>query len=189
VDHGGSILVLAGGMKISPEAPMAQPRPLPWNPLLQKFGLSVRGDMAYDLVANEAIPVPSDLGRVLQEYPFFMRAESTRRSTINQDLGGAVITWASTIDTTKAPHGTVTPLLLASAAAGTLSGVTSIDPNRDFPRTNLGRQVVAVVAAPKGKGRAVVVGSIDFATDRFVRNAPENLSLALNSIDWLAQDE
>ncbi len=120
VDHGGSILVLAGGMKISPEAPMAQPRPLPWNPLLQKFGLSVRGDMAYDLVANEAIPVPSDFGRVLQVYPFFMRAESTRRSTINQDLGGAVITWASTIDTTKAARGTVTPLLLTSADAGTL---------------------------------------------------------------------
>ena len=111
VDHGGSILVLAGGMRISPEAPMAQPRPLPWNPLLQKFGLSVRSDMAYDLVANEAIPVPSDYGRVLQVYPFFMRAESTRRSTINQDLGGAVITWASTIDTTKAARGTVTPLL------------------------------------------------------------------------------
>ena len=189
VDHGGSILVLAGGMKISPEAPMAQPRPLPWNTLLQKFGLSVRGDMAYDLVANEAIPVPSDFGRVLQVYPFFMRAESTRRSTINQDLGGAVITWASTIDTTKAARGTVTPLLLTSADAGTLSGVTSIDPSRDFPRTNLGRQLVAVVASPKGKGRAVVVGSTDFATDRFVRNAPENLALALNSIDWLAQDE
>ena len=189
VDHGGSILVLAGGMKISPEAPMAQPRPLAWNTLLQRFGLSVRGDMAYDLVANEAIPVPSDFGRVLQVYPFFMRAESTRRSTINQDLGGAVITWASTIDTTKAAHGTVTPLLLTSAAAGTLSGITSIDPGRDFPRANLGRQLVAVVAAPKGRGRAIVIGSTDFVTDRFVRNAPENLALALNSIDWLAQDE
>src|SRR5262249_41247294 len=85
--------------------------------------------------------------------------------------------------------GTVTPLLLTSAGAGTLTGVTSIDPSRDFPRTNLSRQVVAVVAAPKGKGRAVVVGSTDFATDRFVRNAPENLELALNAIDWLAQDE
>ena len=59
----------------------------PWNALLQQFGVSVRSDMAYDLVANEAIPVPSDFGRVLQVYPFFIRAESTRRSTINQDLG------------------------------------------------------------------------------------------------------
>jgi ABC-type uncharacterized transport system involved in gliding motility auxiliary subunit len=191
VDGGGSILVLAGGMALSPEAPLARPRTLPWNTLLEPFGVSVRSDMTYDLVANEAIPVPSDFGRVLQIYPFFMRAESTRRSTINHDLGAAVLTWASTIDTSKAPRGTITPLFITSAAAGTLTGPTSIDPGRDFPRTSLERRLVAVVAAPKdsSRGRAVVVGSTDFATDRFVRNAPENLALALNAIDWLAQDE
>jgi ABC-type uncharacterized transport system involved in gliding motility auxiliary subunit len=35
----------------------------------------------------------------------------------------------------------------------------------------------------------VVVGSSDFASDRFVRRAPDNLALALNAVDWLAQDE
>jgi ABC-type uncharacterized transport system involved in gliding motility auxiliary subunit len=191
VDRGGSIFVLAGGMAISSEAPAAQPRPLPWNALLQRFGVSVRPDMTYDLLANEAIPVPTDFGRVLQVYPFFIRAESTRRSAINQDLGAAVLTWASTIDTTKAARGTITPLLLTSDAAGTFTGSTSIDPQRDFPRTSLGRKLLAVVATPRSgpRGRAVVIGSNDFATDRFVRNAPENLAVALNAIDWLAQDE
>ena len=191
LDHGGSLLVLAGGMKVSPEAPMAQPRPLPWNPLLQRMGLSVRGDMVYDLLANEAIPLPTSFGRVLQSYPFFIRAESTRRSTINQDVGAAVLTWPSTIDTTKAPAGTITPLLLTSAAAGTFTGATSIDPRSDFPRDKLGRQLLAVAATSKapGRGRLVVVGSNDFATDRFVQGAPENLALTLNAIDWLAQDE
>jgi hypothetical protein len=147
--------------------------------------------MAYDLIANEAIPVPSDFGRVLQVYPFFMRAASTRSSPINQDLGAAVMTWASTIDTTKAAKGTVTPLLVTSTAAGTLTGPTSIDPGRDFARTGLGQKVVAAMVTPKdsARGRAVVVGSTDFSTDRFVQNAPENLAFALNAIDWLAQDE
>ncbi|HEY8258333.1 MAG TPA: Gldg family protein [Gemmatimonadales bacterium] len=193
VDRGGSLLVLAGGMAISPEAPMAQPRTLPYNALLKRFGVSIRGDMAYDLVANEAVPVPSDFGRVLQVYPFFMRAQSTRLSAINQDLGAAVLTWASTIDTTKAARGSVTPLFLTSEAAGTVSGPTSIEPQRDFPRTGLGRQLLAVMAtagdSARGRARAVVIGSTDFATDRFVQNAPENLALALNAIDWLAQDE
>jgi ABC-type uncharacterized transport system involved in gliding motility auxiliary subunit/ABC-type transport system involved in multi-copper enzyme maturation permease subunit len=190
VDGGGSILVLAGGMAVSAEAPMAEPRTLAWNTLLQKFGVSIRGDMAYDLIANEAIPVPSDFGRVLQVYPFFMRAASTHNSPVNQDLGAAVMTWASTIDTTKASRGTVAPLLVTSTAAGTVTGPTSIDPSRDFDRSKLGRQVVAVAVTPKdsSRGRAVVVGSTDFATDRFVQNAPENLALALNAIDWLAQD-
>ena len=190
VDGGGSVLVLAGGMKVSPEMPLAQPHPVPWNPLLQRFGVSIRGDMAYDLLANEAIPVPSDFGRVLQVYPFFIRSESTRRTPVNQDIGAAVLTWASTIDTSKAPKGSVTPLLVTSTAAGTFTDPTSIDPRSDFPRTKLGRQLLGVMATTKGgRGRAVVIGSSDFATDRFVQAAPENLALVLNAIDWLAQDE
>jgi hypothetical protein len=147
--------------------------------------------MAYDLVANEAVPLPSQYGRVLQVYPFFIRAESTRRSAINQDLGAAVMTWASTIDTAKAGAGTITPLLLSSPSSGAFTDATSIDPRSDFPHTDLSRRLLAAVAAPKGKGhgRAVAIGSSDFATDRFVQNAPENLALALNAIDWLAQDE
>ena len=150
VDGGGSVLVLAGGMAISPQEPVATPRPVPWNALLQRFGVSIRSDITYDLVANEAVPLPSDYGRVLQVYPFFIRAESTRRSTINQDLGAAVMTWASTIDTAKAAPGTITPLLLTSASSGTFTDATSIDPRSDFPQTQLGRRLLGVVAAPKG---------------------------------------
>ena len=191
VDRGGSVLVLAGGMAVSMQEPLATPRPVPWNAVLERFGVSIRSDMAYDLVANEAVPLPSALGRVLQVYPFFIRAESTRRSMINQDLGAAVMTWASTVDTAKAKPGTITPLLLTSASAGTFTDATSIDPRSDFPQTQLARRLLGVVAAPKGspRGRAVVIGSTDFATDRFVQGAPENLALTLNAIDWLAQDE
>jgi len=196
VDKGGSILVLAGGMKVSPQMPMAEPQPLAWNSVLQRFGVSIRSDMAYDLLANEAVPVPSDLGRVLQVYPFFIRSESSRLSLVNQDIGAVVLTWASTIDTSKAVKGTVTPLLATSTAAGTFTNATSIDPGSDFPRTDLGRKLLAVLVAPRdsgkaasGKGRTVVVGSSDFASDRFVQFAPENLGLALNAVDWLAQDE
>jgi ABC-type uncharacterized transport system involved in gliding motility auxiliary subunit/ABC-type transport system involved in multi-copper enzyme maturation permease subunit len=190
VDGGGSVLVLAGGMAISPEAPLATPRPLVWNQLLDRFGVSVRGDLAYDLVANEAIPLPSAFGRVLQAYPFFIRSESTRLSTVNQSVSDAVLTWASTIDTSKAAKGTVTPILITSASSGTFTDATSIDPRSDFPKASLGRKLLGAVVQPKtGKGRAIVIGSADFATDRFVQGAPENLALTLNAIDWLAQDE
>jgi ABC-type uncharacterized transport system involved in gliding motility auxiliary subunit len=164
---------------------------VPWNPLLAKFGIGIRSDMVYDLVANEAIPLPSPMGQVLQVYPFFIRAESTRRSAINQDLGAAVMTWASTIDTTKAAAGTITPLLLSSASSGAFTDATSIDPRSDFPHDKLSRRLLAAVAVPKGgkHGRAVAIGSTDFATDRFVQSAPENLALALNAVDWLGQDE
>jgi ABC-type uncharacterized transport system involved in gliding motility auxiliary subunit len=196
LNRGGSALVLAGGMEVSQRAPTAQPRPVAWNALLRPFGVTIRSDMAYDLLANEVIPLPTDFGRVLQVYPFFIRAQSTRLSPVNQDLGAVVLTWASTIDTTGAAKGTLTPLLGSSRAAGTFTNMTTIAPTQDFPQQDLKQRLLAVMVSPppateggKPRGRIVVVGSLDFATDRFVRTAPENLAFTLNAIDWLAQDE
>jgi ABC-2 type transport system permease protein len=197
INRGGSALVLSSGMEVSQRAPTAQPRPVAWNALLRPLGVTIRSDMAYDLLANEVIPLPTDFGRVLQVYPFFIRAQSTRSSPINQDLGAVVLTWASTIDTTGAAKGTLIPLLGSSQATGTFTNVTTIAPTQDFPQTELRHRLLAVMVTPpppetdgdKPRGRVVVVGSLDFATDRFVRTAPENLAFALNAIDWLAQDE
>ena len=192
-NRGGSALVLAPGMAMSEQAPTAQPRPVAFNPLLKPFGVQIRADMAYDLLANEVIPLPSDFGRVLQVYPFFIRAQSTRLSPVNQDVGSVVLTWASTIDTTGAAKGTVTPLFISSRAGGAFTGMTSVAPSQDFPQADLKPRLLAAMVAPadssRSKGRVVVVGSLDFATDRFVRSAPENLAFTLNAIDWLAQDE
>ncbi len=194
LERGGSALVLAPGMEVSPQSPTAQPRPVVWNELLQPYGLQIRSDMAYDLLANEVIPLPTDFGRVLQVYPFFIRAQSTRLTPINQDLGAVVLTWASTLDTTAAAKGTVTPLLVSSRAAGTYTTMATIAPTQDFPQADLKTRLLGAVAVPADtaadkRGRVAVVGSLDFATDRFVRTAPENLVFALNAVDWLAQDD
>jgi ABC-type uncharacterized transport system involved in gliding motility auxiliary subunit len=193
-NRGGSALVLAPGMQMSDQMPTALPHPVVYNAALKPFGVQIRSDMAYDLLANEVIPLPSDFGRVLQVYPFFIRAQSSRLTPVNQDLGSVVLTWASTIDTTGAAKGTVTPLFVSSRAGGTFTAMTSVAPSQDFPQNDLKPRLLAVMVAPadsaKGaRGRVVVVGSFDFATDRFVHSAPENLSFALNAVDWLAQDE
>jgi ABC-type uncharacterized transport system involved in gliding motility auxiliary subunit len=193
-NRGGSALVLAPGMQMSDQMPTALPRPVAFNAVLKPFGVQVRSDMAYDLLANEVIPLPSDFGRVLQVYPFFIRAQSSRLSPVNQDVGSVVLTWASTIDTTGAAKGTITPLFVSSRAGGAFTAMTSVAPSQDFPQTDLKPRLLAAMVAPgdttKGaRGRLVVVGSFDFATDRFVRSAPENLAFTLNAVDWLAQDE
>jgi ABC-type uncharacterized transport system involved in gliding motility auxiliary subunit len=133
---------------------------------------------------------------VLQVYPFFIRAQSTRSSPVNQNLGAIVLTWASTLDTTGVAKGTLTPLFGSSQATGTFTNVTTIAPSQDFPQKDLGHRLLAAMVSPKAaagggkeRGRVVVVGSLHFATDRFVRTAPENLGFTLNAIDWLAQDE
>src|SRR4029453_3746565 len=129
-----------------------------------------------------------------QVYPFFIRAQSSRLSSVNQDIGSVVLPGASTIDTTGAAKGTITPLFVSSRAGGAFTAMTSVAPSQDFPQNDLKPRLLAAMVAPadtgKGaRGRLVVVGSLDFATDRFVRSAPENLAFTLNAVDWLAQDE
>jgi ABC-type uncharacterized transport system involved in gliding motility auxiliary subunit len=193
-DRGGSALVLASGMRLAQEMPAASPRPVAWNRFLKPFGVTIRPDMAYDLMANEIVPLPSDMGQVLQSYPLFIRARSTAKSSINQEVNEVTLTWTSTVDTTGAPKGAVTPLLVSSPGSGTLTSQVSIDPTQSFPQHALAPRVLAAAATGGGaagapKGRVVVVGSADFINDRFVSRAPDNLSLALNAVDWLGQDE
>jgi ABC-type uncharacterized transport system involved in gliding motility auxiliary subunit/ABC-type transport system involved in multi-copper enzyme maturation permease subunit len=195
-DGGGSALVFASGMELSPQLPMAMPKPVAWNSALQRFGTSIRSDMVYDLQASEIVPVPSPAGQVLRQYPFFVRGSSTGKSVINKEVNGAVFTWASSIDTTSAPTRAITPLFTSSRAGGASTGETMIDPNREWPQSDLKPRLLAVQSVARKSaqdrgtaGRAVVVGDATFASDRSARGAPENLAFALNAVDWLAQDE
>jgi ABC-type uncharacterized transport system involved in gliding motility auxiliary subunit len=195
--HGGSALVLASAMSLSPQMPVAMPRPIGWNDILRPLGVSVGANMVYDLVANEVVPVRASGGlQVLERYPLFLRAKSTGASVVSEGINDVLLAWASSIDTTAAKGYTVTPLLLSSQGAGLSTGETMIDPaSATFPQTNLAPRLLAVQVAPRSpadtatRGRAIVVGDAMFATDQFTQHAPDNLAFVLNAVDWLAQDE
>lgn len=193
--RGGSALVLASGMQPSPEAPVAMPKPVGWNQVLAPFGIRVPTTMAYDLTANEIVPVPSAAGQVLTRYPFFIDARSTQRSPVNQQVTDVMLTWASPVDTVTTSRYARTPLFTTSPAGGLVHGATSIDPTRTFPQDSLGTRLLAVQASARSaadtaaRGRVIVVGNTDFVTDRIVGHAPQNLDFVLNAVDWLSQDD
>src|SRR5256712_6820127 len=152
--------------------------------------------MAYDLASNERIAVPAQFGQVLVSYPLWLRALSTKASPVNAQLNAVLLPWASTIDTTGAAPGSVTTLLATSRAGGLQQVTAFLTPAREFPRDSLARRLLAVQVnplardtAPPLRGRLVVVGSADFASDRYAGNSPENVVFALNAVDWLAQDD
>jgi ABC-type uncharacterized transport system involved in gliding motility auxiliary subunit len=137
---------------------------------------------------------------VLAPYPFWLRALSTKASPVNGDLEAVLLPWTSQLDTSHAAPGTVTPLFLTSRAGGVQETMAFLDPTRAFSRDSLRRRVVALLASPlprsradttagPARGRVVVVGSTDFASDRYARNSPENLVFVENAVDWLAQDD
>ena len=197
VHRGGSVLVMSSAMALSPQMPIAMPRPVGWNDVLRPFGVSVSANMVYDLMANEVVPVRASGGmQVLERYPLFIRAKSTEKSVVNQGVTDVLLAWASSIDTTGAAGWAVTPLLVSSEGAGLSTGQTMIDPaSASFPQTNLGSRLLAVQIAPRSpgdsarRGRAIVVGDAMFASDQFAQHAPDNIAFALNAVDWLAQDE
>lgn len=194
--RGGSALIMASGMRLPQQTMFASARPVPWNDVLQPYGVAVRSDMVYDLASNERVAMPAQFGRILIQYPYWVRALSTHHSSINEETDGIFLPWSSSLDTTGAKAGTLTPLFVTSRAAGLTTGSAILDPNQQFRTDSLSPRLMAVQVNPLAgdsaagpRGRLVVVGSDDFAGDRNVRNAPENLSTALNAVDWLSQDE
>jgi ABC-type uncharacterized transport system involved in gliding motility auxiliary subunit len=187
---------MSSGMELSTQGPFAFSRRVGWNELLEPYGVAIRSDMVYDLASNERVAVPAQFGQVLVPYPFWLRVLSTKASTMNAELEGILLPWASTIDTTKAPPGRVAPLFVSSRAGGVQETTAMLDPSREFRRDSLAMRLVAVMVNPLAsdsagvaRGRLVIVGSSDFASDRYARNSPENVAFVQNAVDWLAQDE
>ncbi len=93
----------------------------------------------------------------------------------------------------------MTPLVETTRGGGARTGMVPLSPQQQWPHDSLGRQLLAVLVNPLGakkdavdslpKGRLVVVGDADFASDNFARDDQANLAFALNAIDWLAQDD
>lgn len=189
---GGKALILESGMAVSQQGPFAMGRPIAWNAVLAPYGVQIKQDMVYDLRANQMIGVPTNFGRLLRPYPYFLRGQSTKASSINAELSEVGLAWTSSIDTVASTTSVVVPLIETSNAAGISAGTAMIDPSQDFPSTNLGKHILGVQVAPKGGkngARLVVVGNGMMASDEFTRRSPENLVFALNAVDWLAQDE
>jgi ABC-type uncharacterized transport system involved in gliding motility auxiliary subunit len=192
-DRGGGALVMASGMALNARAPMAAPRPVAWDPLLKRFGVSVRSDMIYDFQANQVVPMPTNFGQVLQAYPLWLRARAYAGSVVTEGLSEVFLPWTSSIDTSGAHPGTIHPLLISSKSAGRAEGEVDLTPGRQMAQFELKTQLLGVMVSPTEKdslrGRLIVVGNSDVAADRYAERSPENLSFALNSVDWLAQDE
>ncbi len=196
LDRGGSVFVLADGMARPGQQEFVFPQDVLWNDLLEPYGVVVESKMVFDVLSNEQIQLPTQFGMMIAPYPLWIRALSTRAAPINADLDVVFMAWASSLDTSSATSGTLTPLFRTSEGAGVDSLMSMLAPRRQFPRTGLGVRLLAVMVNPAAvdefdgpSGRVVVVGNSDLLQDRFLQSNPTNLAFGLNAVDWLAQDD
>nr|MBP6671460.1 hypothetical protein [Gemmatimonadales bacterium] len=157
--------------------------------------VKVRPDLVYDLSSNQIVPVPGPNGApVYMPYPFWVRAQAGGETVITDGVGEVFLPWTSTVQVVPGAHTTILPLLMTSRLASVAEGDIDLNPQREFPPVDPRPRMLAaaVQASDSGagpRGRVVVVGNMEFATDRYASSATENAVFALNAIDWLSQDE
>ncbi len=198
-ERGGGALIMSGGMELNPQNQAALPTAVAWNSILEPFGVAIRQDMVYDLLSNDQVALPTQFGRMILSYPFWVRALSTRALVVNGEVEAAFMPWTSSIDTSSAVPGTLTPMFVSSDGSGVEENMVMITPNRSmgsFARDSLRQRALAVLVNPMAgagepttQGRLVAVGNTEFVMDGYIDRNPGNATFALNSVDWLAQDE
>ncbi len=160
------------------------------------YGVKLNNDMVYDLRANENIQFGGGAVSYVLPYPFWLRVRATEQcSALGLNISQALLPWASSIaldETLVEKNGYhISRLLVTSAYAGSQTGFITIDPTQTFAKQNLGEHLMAVALEPQkaGGGRLVVLGDSDFLAGQFGQTSPENLSLGLGAISWLARDD
>ncbi|UCC75019.1 MAG: Gldg family protein [Gemmatimonadota bacterium] len=155
-----------------------------------------RADLEARLVA---VAVEGAVGAVTVSVPPFEVPEAADTSEAEgafapasaaprEPVGAADTAATAAEDTAAAAAGAVQDTASAFRAAGTNGG--GQEQATEQATTDTGARVIATqVQEGPPTGRAVVVGDADFLTDRFARNAEENLIFALNAVDWLTQSD
>lgn len=199
--RGGSVLFLLDGVTASPSTMSASKNTSNIADFLKtETGVTVQGNMLYDLRANESVSFGG--GQQMQyilPYPLWIRAQKVEGSSpLVASVNEISLPWASGVevddDALKKSGYESTPLFSTTPFAGQEDSDLNIAPDQNFPKTDLAKHTVAVAlkqASSEGKevsSRLLVVGNSGFLTDQFVGNNPANLSFGVEVLAFLGQE-
>lgn len=167
--------------------------------LLQK-GLTVADNFVIDASCG-AVTVQQQQGNFIMttqvSFPYFPIISNFADNSITRGLESVVLQFASPVifsgDSTKK----FTPLAFSSERSGTLSAPLYFDIERQWTENDFPMSDIAVAGILEGKlsgdlnSRIVLVSDGDFAVSGQQRGQQlpaDNISLMVNSIDWLSDD-
>lgn len=184
--------------------------------LFESYGFEIEKDIVRDAVCASVSMMQREGGISFQTelpHPYIPIVNSLDKSfTVTQNLHQIIMPFPSEIDTTAAHnlHLTVTPFAMSSDRSGVQTRNYDLDPSAQFTRAMFQQQHLLLGAAISGKitssipdtdryakadtgrkaqgnERIVVIGDGNFVRDVFL-NDPENLSILLNTVDYLTDD-
>ena len=203
VDEGGSLFVLKSGVTADMQARYAGPTFDPaLDSLLQARGLGIVPSMAFDLLLNEQVQVPSQGGAFIVEYPLWTLAQPASGHVIVDGVANVPIRYGSPLLVEVEDSTLVTPLLTTSEGGGRLQTPLSIDamqewaaviaPGGELSEGDVAMETLALAYTQPDGGRIVLAGSSSLIHDETLSQSMSGLAGMVffqNAIDWLAQDE
>ena len=199
IANGGKALLMIDSIIIDQSQLIAGENRYSFKDLPERFGVIVENDLVFDLQANETLSFNTQVGSVFLPYPFWVRAPVIDKKVAG-NVESAVLPWASSLGISESQRELVEviPILETSEFAAIDFTYRDLRPNsqtfEEITPDNLVQSLVAVAVAEKaGDGgeayRIVVVGDSGWLTDTLVSRSQENVALALNLVDWLAQED
>ena len=209
--RGGKALLMLDAVTIDQQTLRANFNPTSMADFVEGYGVGIPPSLVFDPRSSESLAFSSRaLGAISIRYPYWARVE-TAEPRISGGIGGVVMPWASSLeilDTADPSLDAELNVLLQTSRFAVLDeAFLDLDPFA--PTLELvaaGEQSSRVMAVsitgtrcltiepectkdPNNPFRMIVVGDSDWITDNMVSRYPDQLALAINYIDWLAEDD
>ena len=196
--NGGKALLMIDSVLVDQSQLIAGENRNSFRDLPEKFGVIVENDLVFDLQSNETLSFGTQVGSVFLPYPYWVRAPVIDKKVAG-NVESAILPWASSLGISESQRGRieVIPILETSEFAAIDFNYGDLRPNSplfdEITPDNLVQSLVAVAVAEQSEDedayRIVVVGDSGWVTDALVSRSQENVALALNLVDWLAQED
>lgn len=189
IGGGGHVLFLIDAITVNPQFMMGIANQNSFADYVEQLGVRVNPDVVYDMRSNESVSFSGGLMQITTPYPLWPRVEAVS-AAVAGNIRSIVLPWASSLETTAGVR--AVEVLKTTPDAGAQTEQFNIAPDQDFSTKGLKARLMAAAIEKAGaskKGRVVVIADSDFLSEQFAKNAPENIAFALNTIDWLAQQE
>jgi len=212
----GRAAFLTSMVNASMQSQFASDLDLNLSRLFQSYGFDIKKDLVRDAQCASVSVMQREAGLTFQTElpnPYIPIVNNIDKSfVVTQNLHQVIMPFPSEIDTVAAHslHLKVTPFALSSERSGVQSGFYDLDPNTQFTRAMFQEHYLLLGAAIRGTIRSViadtdryakadtkrktngderivVMGDGNFVRDIFL-NDPENLSIFLNTVDYLTDD-
>ena len=198
ISNGGKALLLIDSILVDQSQLIAGENRYSFKDLPERFGVIIENDLVFDLQANETLSFGTQVGSVFLPYPFWVRAPVIDKKVAG-NVESAVLPWASSLGIAESQRASieVIPILETSEFAAIDFTYRDLRPNsqifEEITPDNLVQSLVAVAVAEKAADdeayRIVVVGDSGWLTDAMIARTQQNAALALNLVDWLAQED